>query len=373
MIIAHIITSLNDGGAEGVLYRLCSNDREHKHIVISLLDEGKYGLLLRKIGVDVYCLNINNKLLFFKSLLTLRKLLKRLKPDLVQTWMYHADFLGGVISRLVGIRKIYWGVRNSNITFKNSNLISISIFRINSILSNWIPEKIIYCSQKSKEIHELNGFMKSKGELIHNGYDFDKLIPSKNLREDFRIKNGIKSEVFLIGNVGRYNSDKDYKNLFSSLSKFEGSNNIQILLAGSNLDYDNKELIEIIKTHGLTKKVKLMGQIENISTIMNGIDLFVLSSSSESFPNVLSEAMACGSPCVTTNVGDASLIVGKTGWVVPPKDPNALEYAISHAIEEKASNSSKWAKRSKSCRNRVVENFDIQKMVSKYHLIWGVK
>ena len=211
MTVTHIIIGLNDGGAEGVLYRLCYNDRKHKHIVISLLDEGKYGLLLRKIGVDVYCLNINNKLSFFKSLLRLGKLLKKLKPDLVQTWMYHADFLGGLISRLVGIKNIYWGVRNSNITLKSSNIFSIFIFRINSILSNWIPEKIIYCSQKSKEIHELNGFKKSKGELIHNGYDFDKLVPSKKLREDFRIKTGIKSEVFLIGNVGRYNSDKDYK------------------------------------------------------------------------------------------------------------------------------------------------------------------
>lgn len=103
---------------------------------------------------------------------------------------------------------------------------------------------------------------------------------------------------------------------------------------------------------------------------MNGFDLFVLSSVSEAFPNVLNEAMACGTPCITTNVGDAAVIVGDTGWVVPPKDPQALAKAMLEAMEEQQDNPQAWQARKKACRERIVNNFSIKKMVESYHQVW---
>jgi glycosyltransferase involved in cell wall biosynthesis len=106
---------------------------------------------------------------------------------------------------------------------------------------------------------------------------------------------------------------------------------------------------------------------------MYALDIHILSSRSEGFPNVLAEAMACGTPCVTTDVGDAAMIVGDTGWVVPPKNPQVLANAILEAINEKQNNPLMWEVREQACRDRIVDNFSIEKMVAGYHQVWFKK
>mgnify|MGYP001091064845 FL=1 len=120
---------------------------------------------------------------------------------------------------------------------------------------------------------------------------------------------------------------------------------------------------------GLTAHVKLLGQNDDIRQVMNGLDIYVQSSSyGEGFPNVVAEAMACGTPCVVTDVGDAGFIVGKNGWVVPPKDPTKLANAIKKAISEIGSNY--WSKRRNKARSRIKENFNITKMIKCYNNLW---
>jgi glycosyltransferase involved in cell wall biosynthesis len=101
--------------------------------------------------------------------------------------------------------------------------------------------------------------------------------------------------------------------------------------------------------------------------------LHVLSSSfGEAFPNVLAEAMACGVPCVTTDVGDSAFILGETGWVVKPKEPETLANAIIQALQEKQTNNQAWLERKESCRKHILENFSIDKMINRYRFVWGV-
>ena len=109
MIILHIITGLGDGGAEHTLFKICKYDNINKHIVISLKSPEKYFSLLKKIGVDVYSLNLN--FYSFFKVFSLIKLIRFLKPDIVQTWLVHADFIGGIAARLSGVKKIIWNVR----------------------------------------------------------------------------------------------------------------------------------------------------------------------------------------------------------------------------------------------------------------------
>ena len=106
---------------------------------------------------------------------------------------------------------------------------------------------------------------------------------------------------------------------------------------------------------------------------MNGIDLFMLTSVSEAFPNVLNESMACGTPCVTTNVGDASLIVDNTGWVVPPKNAKALADAVIQAAGEKKSNNINWLQRGDDCSKRIASHFTLEKMIEKYKEVWSIE
>ena len=132
-------------------------------------------------------------------------------------------------------------------------------------------------------------------------------------------------------------------------------------------------MVSNLKENGLSDNVHLLGIRNDIPAVMNGIDLFMLTSVSEAFPNVLNESMACGTPCVTTNVGDASLIVGNTGWVVSPKDPKALADAVIQAADEKQSNNISWFQRKDDCHQRIANNFTLEKMVEKYKEVWSVE
>jgi glycosyltransferase involved in cell wall biosynthesis len=371
MKVLHIITCLYDGGAEGVLYRLCSTDNSCNHTVVSLMDEGKYASLLNDIGVEVHCLNMKPSRLSFGGIIKLYKIIKKTKPNVVQTWMYHADLIGGLVARISGVHNVVWGVRHTTLVKGESKYTTILIARINAFLSYFIPKKIIYCALKSREVQESLGFKRSKGLVVPNGYNINDFQPSQAGRSRFRKELFIEDDVFLIGHVGRYDPQKDHENLIKAIVKLDcNDKKFKVVLVGSNLDTSNNELNKIIHNYDLIDEFILMGKRTDIFNIMNGFDLFVLSSSSEGFPNVLAEAMACGTPCITTDVGDASVIVGTTGWVVPPKDPHALANAILQAIQEKTHNHQAWIKRKQACRNRIVENFGIERMVANYHQVW---
>lgn len=373
MNVVHIITGLNDGGAEAVLYRLCLSDKSCNHIVVSLMDEGKYGSLLEENGIKVYYLNMKPNSISLRGLIKLYRIIRKIKPDVVQTWMYHADLIGGIVSRLAGITNVVWGVHHTTLVKGESKRSTIIIAKMNAILSRFVPKKIIYCAEKSREVQESIGFKQSKAVVVANGYNISKFRSSDEDRISFREELSIGDEVFLIGHVGRYDPLKDHQNLIEAIAKLKSKDKkIKVVLVGTNLDDRNKELSKKISNYNLTNDFILLGKRNDIATVMNGFDLFVLSSSSEGFPNVLAEAMACGTPCVTTDVGDAAVIVGPTGWVAPPREPQALANAIMQAQDEKHLNEQRWLGRKKECRNRIVDNFSIEKMVQNYKTVWNL-
>jgi len=368
MKVVHIITGLGDGGAEHTLFKICKYDISNKHIVISLTDSGKYFLLLKKLGVKVYCLNAN----FFSihKFFFLIKLLHSLKPDIVQSWLVHADFIGGIAARLAGIKNIVWNIRYSNIEIGKAKLSTILIIKILAKLSFMIPKFIIIVSKKAKKIYELVGYDKKKLKFIPNGYDLSILKNSNLQKIKFKKKNNIKKKVPLIGNVARYDPQKDHLNLLKALSLIRSKNiNFLCILVGQNINKNNINLISDIKRLNLANHIKLLGQKDDISQVMNGLDVLVQSSSyGEGFPNVIAEAMACGTPCIVTDVGDAALIVDKTGWIVPPKNSVKLSKAIIKAINELERIN--WKKRCNITRLRIKRNFSIHKMIKLYNLLW---
>ena len=137
MKIIHIITSLGDGGAEHTLYKICKYDNS-EHVVISLKGQGKYYTLLKKLGIKVYCLNMSflsiNKFFYLKNLLI------SLNPDVVQTWLVHADFFGGLAARFAGIKNIIWNIRYSKLEIGKAKLLTILITKLLSKLSFNIPK-----------------------------------------------------------------------------------------------------------------------------------------------------------------------------------------------------------------------------------------
>ena len=368
MKVVHIITSLGDGGAEHTLFKICKHDISNKHIVISLKSPGKYFSLLRSLGIKVYCLNF--KFYSIYKFLMLINLLRSLKPDIVQTWLVHADLIGGVAAQLAGIKNIIWNIRYSNFKIGKAKLKTILIIKLLTKLSFLIPELILIVSKKAKKIYEIEGYDKRKFKFIPNGYDLSYLKPNIRQKKIFKKKNKFKKQVPLIGNVARYDPKKDHINLLNALSLLRYKKiDFFCFLVGSKINKNNIRLVSEIKRLKLSKYIKLLGQNNNILQVMNGLDLYIQSSSyGEGFPNVVAEAMACGTPCVVTDVGDASFIVGKTGWIVPPNNSNKLAKALEEAINEVTTK--KINERQGKARSRIRKNFDLSKMLKSYNKSW---
>ena len=224
--------------------------------------------------------------------------------------------------------------------------------------------------KKQKKIYEIEGYDKKKLKFIPNGYDLSILKPSNFQKTLFKKKTKVKKQIPIIGNVARYDPKKDHFNLLNALSIIRSKEiNFVCFFVGSYIDKSNVKLVSEIKKLNLSKHVRLLGQNKNILQVMNGLDIYIQSSSyGEGFPNVVAESMACGTPCIVTDVGDASLIAGKTGWVVPPNNPDKLAKAIEKVLKEIGTK--KWKKRCERARSRMKENFDISKMIRSYNKLW---
>ena len=278
--------------------------------------------------------------------------------------------MGGICGKLAGIKNIIWNIRYTKIKFGKSKFTSVIIIKILSYLSFIIPSSIILVSKRAKKIYRIEGYDKKKFIYIPNGYDTSVLKFDKIKRKNFRNKIKIKKNTILIGNIARYDKKKDHTNLLKALSLLKlKNNNFLCILVGTNIDNNNIELKSLIKKLNLTDKIKLLGQNSKISEIMNGIDIYIQSSSyGEGFPNVVAEAMSCETPCIVTDVGDARYIVDKTGWVVPPNEEIRLFRVIENIINQIGTK--KWNKRSSDARLRIKQNFNIKKMISSYNKLW---
>jgi glycosyltransferase involved in cell wall biosynthesis len=285
--------------------------------------------------------------------------------------MYHANLIGGIVARLSGIRTISWGIHHTNLVPEVSPWSTILVARISALLSHLVPASIVCCSQRSIEVHRGIGYRADKLIYIPNGYDISRFKPDSWERNRIRLELGIQGPIPLLGMVARHDPQKDHDNLIKALGILKRSRVVfRCALIGTGMDGTNQSLREAIDREGLFEDIILLGRRDDIPRIMNGLDLHILSSSSESFPNVLAEAMACGTPCVTTNVGDAAIIIGETGWLVPPSDPAALAGAIEMAIKERSQDPSGWQKRCAAARDRIASNFEIGLMVAMYRDCW---
>lgn len=370
MKIVHIITGLEDGGAEAVLYRLCLNAGHHEHVVISLMTGGKYGPLLERANVPVYCLDMPQGSLRVRSLARLWRVLRHHRPDIVQTWMLHADLVGGLLARAAGVRRIFWNIRHCDLDARTSAGSSILASQLCAGLSRWVPYRVICCSQRAAAANKGLGYRADKFHVIPNGYDLNAFRPSQRGRKRLRDELGVGAETPLLGMVGRFDSDKDHKNLLSALGALSRRGvDFRCVLVGSGLEPSNDELLRLLDANELTGSTILLGRRDDVPSVMNALDLHVLSSAREAFPNVLCEAMSCGTPCVSTDVGDAALIIGDTGWVVPPRNPRALSEALKAALLAREDREL-WRVRKQACRHRIEQNFCIERMVNAYDAAW---
>lgn len=375
MHIVHVISSLYPGGAQSALFRLCTSDTRNRHTVLTLIGGGDLEAPLREQGAEVVSMGFSRQGVSLGGMVRLWRAMRRYRPDLVQTWMYHPDLLGGLSARLAGIRLVCWGIRHTALEAGQSSRSSILAARLCASLSGLVPRRIVCCASEALRLHEALGYRGAKMVVIPNGYDLADYRPfaPSEIAAYRRECLGIDASRPLLGMVGRFNVQKDHRTLLKALAELKArGHDVLCLLVGASLDADNAQLAAWIEELGLESHIRLLGRRSDIPAIMNSLDLHILSSSfGEAFPNVIAEAMACGTPCVGTDVGDTAQIIDDTGWVVPPRDPQRLADAIEAALDERETAPAAWEQRRQACATRIGEHFTIDRMVTSYNAVWS--
>ncbi|MCE7648606.1 glycosyltransferase family 4 protein [Vibrio fluvialis] len=325
--VTHVIIGLNVGGAELMLKRLIESHLERpdiEHSIISLTDMGVLGEQLTKQGIAVYCLGMSSIMKGPATFFKLCKLLRTLRPDVVHTWMYHADLLGGLAARSVGLRQIVWCIRSTDIS-KGGSKVTLMIRKLCALLSGWLPRVIVCAADASRKVHEAVGYAPNKMQVIPNGFELDKLLPTGSNVNHIRDELGISKACTLVISVGRYNPVKDHKTFIEAAGKLAVQrNDVRFMLVGRDLEHSNPQLVALIDATGQADAFYLLGERSDVPACLQASDAFCLHSLTEGFPNVLGEAMAVGVPCITTDVGDARYLLNNDEWVVPAASPEKL-------------------------------------------------
>lgn len=334
--VLHIIIGLNVGGAELMLKRLIKSHQGNPnchHSVISLTLVGKVGAQLQEMGVEVRALGMRSPLDIPRVLWQLVRGIRAGRPDIVQTWMYHADLLGGMAARLAGNRRVIWGVRGSAIP--KGQLATRLVVTLCSWLSRLLPRVIVCCAESARLAHAEKGYDKSKFVVIPNGYDLSHFNRNSILRQQARATFGFSNDDVVVGIIGRFDPLKDHRNFVLAATIVASKvNHVKFLMIGRDIDLENQVLKAWLTEGGFAHKFVLMGELSNIPECLAAMDIFCLSSFKEGFPNVICEAMAMNVPCVVTDAGDAAEIVSDTGIVVAASDASALADALQTMISK---------------------------------------
>lgn len=363
--ILHIITGLGQGGAERSLVNLLESDlgRRFDHRVLSLGGAGHYGPVLRKQGIAVDTLELAGAGFAISGIARLRRLMRDFRPNIVQGWMYHgnlfAELAVGIFERSAATS---WNIRQSLYdigTEKNGTRAVIRLLRRLSLR----PRAIIYNSYQSRAHHEGFGFVAPPGRVIPNGFDTKRWRPDAAARVAFRAALGVGPGTPVLGFVGRLHPQKDVPTFLAAASAAMAKQlDMHVAMVGEGLGPDSEALAPW-REKLPRARLHLLGRRGDIEAILPGFDLFCLSSTSEAFPNVIGEAMATGLPCIATDVGDCTRLMGQTGRIVRPGDPCQMAEAI---CEVAAMDLARRGEMGEAARARIVAEYELGATVEAY-------
>jgi glycosyltransferase involved in cell wall biosynthesis len=359
-IVMHIIPSLGSGGAERMLLRIANNDTKYNHIVIIIL----------KIDRESIFYNINSDTVTLLSLgfsgitnllYSTRKYLYYLdkySPDIIQTWMYHANLFGGVLAYIKGYRNIFWNIRSAEVSVKKMKLRTLMFVMLGGLFSHFIPRSIISCSKRAIGVHKKLFYSQSRFIYIPNGIDNSFVLEKKSTIN--------KKPV--IGFVARLDAQKNHENFLKSLKHINLP--VKFFLIGHNVKAINLSEYNVDKIN-----VNLLDETSDIFSYYDSFDFLILPSIyGEAFPNVLIEALSRGVVCISSDVGDSLSIISSSGYIISdPSSPVSIANAINSAVNDFKHDHSIYLSKSKEAISLVKSKYRLKEIVSKYHNVWFPK
>jgi glycosyltransferase involved in cell wall biosynthesis len=350
MQLLHVITGLGMGGAERMLVRLLgAMDRARFPArVVSLTDLGALGPEIAALGVPVEALGMRRGVPDPRGLTRLRRIVRESRPDVVQSWLYHADLM----SCFAGAKRLAWNLRCSDMDFARYGRSTRWAVRALARLSGQ-PDAVLCNAEAGRRLHESLGYHPRRWEIVPNGFDLQRFRPDPTARARLWAMLGLPEDAVVIGLVARLDPQKDHATAFAALERVPEAH---LVCIGRDVPAPSP-------------RVHALGERSDVDALVPGFDIATLSSAfGEGFPNVLGEAMACGVPCVTTDVGDAGAIIGDTGFVVPLRDPAALAAGWQRMI---ALGPEGRARLGTAARERVVANWSIATIARRYEDIYA--
>jgi glycosyltransferase involved in cell wall biosynthesis len=352
-----VIPGLGLGGAEAMLTSLATaSGRRTAPIVVDLLSGGVHSGRLRAAGIPIYELGVRGPVSFLVALRKLVRLIRELRPDVVQGWMYYGDLAAALALGRSGRReatRLCWGVRCSDMDLSNYGFALRYAVRACRRFSH-MPDAIIANSDAGARVHQALGYRPDALRVIENGIDTDRFRPDKAARAETRQALGIAPDASVIVLPARVDPMKDHDTFLAALERLPDVTAVVVGLGTERLP-EHPNLIGL-------------GPRSDMAALYNAADLMVLSSAyGEGFSTVLGEAMACGLPAVVTDVGDSARIVADTGTVVPPRDPAALAHAIAAFFAKPAA---ERAALGQAARARMVHDFSLGRALERFETLY---
>lgn len=318
--VLHVISGLSQGGAETMLIKLARQQRASEFPpAVATLEDGPMRVEIETLGIPVYVLPINK----LRQPFALAALIRQLRPALIHSWLYRADLTSGLSLLPISQVKLIWSVRASDTLSPDLPLQTRALVRLNALLSHVMPDCIICCGDRPREIHEKFGYARRKMRVVPNGFDLEAFKPSAEARTALRNELGISATAPVIGMLARLHPMKDYPSLLQAIELLDDPR-VHFVLAGTDVMPATPLFRSALAASKHKSRIHLLGARSDPARVWAACDIGTLSSSSEGFPNSLGEAMCCGVPCVATDVGETAAIIGDTGRVVPPRNPAGL-------------------------------------------------
>jgi glycosyltransferase involved in cell wall biosynthesis len=361
--VVHIISSLERGGAQGILMKLVihSDKKKYSHYIISLKSGNAYQDIIVENQLED-CIFIVDKKRVLSSLIGLFRFIKEIKPDILHSWMYHADLFTSLLKPFFGSVNIIWSFHHASPM--HNKWLSYSIAKICSYLSYFVPNKIISVSDLAKKEHIAFGYDEKKIQTINNGVDNREFVFSEK-----NIKDYSQEKLLTIGFIGRYHPIKGYDVFIKSAEIISKKYpDLRFIMIGSNMNRNNINLIEMLRRHNLEKVTKLYGEeVKDIRKYYNMMDIYICTSYSESFSLTLVESAFLGIPSISTDVGIAKDIISESNLVVRIGDNIGIVNSIISVLQFSKKQSEDMLKAN---FDKAFKTFTLDRMIEEYQYLY---
>jgi len=366
--IAHFIAAPGGGGAEAMLRNLvAAMNRQHWHTVVIVMDGRPWAKEmeeLREAGAEVHDLHAGAYLR--KDTLTkLVRLLRKVRPDILQTWMHHADFIGGWCARVAGVKHVVWGIHCREI-HRNPDDSDLKTRLFKALVggsSRMVPSRIISCSEAAMGDHVPMGYPQGRMVWVPNGIDTTRFVPDAEARSALRHGLHVPEDAPLVGFIGRFHEMKDLATWLRAAALLQARRpETHFWLCGGERHELGPCASAALSVMPHRNQVHFTAFRTDPQRVYPALDVFSLSSRTEACPMTIMEALSCGVPCVTTDVGDCARLLEGTGSVVPVHDPEALSRAWEEMLAHPPA--------AESLRKIAIERFDIAAAASGYEKVY---